>query len=507
MPEVNESRYILLPARGITATRPLEWQFLGRFAGITSTRPSLRLSSDEFFDPVGGASSDALGVDPEPLGHVDVIDSVQVNGPKLVRMSEAAAIAYERSGVGRAVPLRYYEPAGAAMREPANLPSGAAAKPPIKLHVRNGASNQPIVGIKVVVFTSAPNNEGDSAVTDDTGAVSLRLGSSDIVADILSVETPKRDCWGKYASQVRLRDGDEIQLAEITQPLSDCVRRHCAPFSATDGEGVKVAVIDSGIGPHEDLTVSDGTNAVMGEPRNAIDDNGLGHGTHVAGIIAGNGTRTGYLGIAPAAQLWGGRVYGDGETRATNYSVMKAIMLATHDDCDVINLSLAGDDPDPALQEAITGACYDGAVVFVAAGNKGEPRVSFPARCDNSLAVSAFGIPDSYPADAAQAGEIGKPMSGGAFFASFSNFGIEIRFAGPGVGVVSTALGGGYAVRSGTSMACAALTGMAARLISGTPELIRAARDYARSAAIQNRLSGGAHVLGFGMKYEGAGTL
>ena len=70
---------------------------------------------------------------------------------------------------------------------------------------------------------------------------------------------------------------------------TDGLRHFFGNGKDADGAGVKVAVVDTGVGPHNDLLVDGGENTVVGENPNAFADNGHQHGTHVAGIIAARG--------------------------------------------------------------------------------------------------------------------------------------------------------------------------------------------------------------------------
>jgi subtilisin len=486
--------------RGAKARRTIEYDFLTRFQTARSVLPSLKLNPTDFFGPVSNLVEERVSLAPDVLGDMEVIDSVQENGPKLVLMSEAAAAAYEATGVGRAVPLRYYELAASPMREPRNQPAGAANHAPIRVTVKAKGDGGPISGAQVIAYSLLAANEGASATTDAVGSADLHLGAWPLQLETVYIAAPSASRWGKYLRNVMCHDGTLlIELDSIDQPFTDCVRQHCAPFSPNDGQGVRIAIIDTGIGPHGDLGIAGGYNSVKGEDRMLIADNGLGHGTHVAGIAAGK------IGVAPSAELWSGRVYGVGEQRATNYSIMKAIMKA--EDCDIFNLSLSTDDTDLAVEQAVESATEDGAIVIAATGNEGADHVSFPARSEYAIGVSAFGIAGSYPVDSGQWAEVGAPSGPDAYFAAFSNHGSGVRFIGPGVGVVSAALGGGYAVRSGTSMACGAVSGMVARMLSAEPGLLNMRRDYSRSAAIQNLLTTKAKALGFGLIYEGAGAL
>jgi subtilisin len=81
--------------------------------------------------------------------------------------------------------------------------------------------------------------------------------------------------------------------------------------------------------------------------------------------------------------------------------------------------------------------------------------------------------------------------------------GPEIDLTGPGVGIMST-WPGGHAEISGTSMACPAAVGAAARVIAGTP-VIKLKRNAKRSDAIVKAVLGSAKTLGFGPTFEGLG--
>ena len=111
------------------------------------------------------------------------------------------------------------------------------------------------------------------------------------------------------------------------------------------------------------------------------------------------------------------------------------------------------------------------------------------------------------PAQTAEAGDIAAPFGttdSDEFIADFSNIGPEIDVTGPGVGVVST-VPGGYAVMSGTSMACPAVTGAAARLLSANSSVLSMARNAARSEAIIELVYSKCKPRGFGPNYEGHG--
>ena len=143
-----------------------------------------------------------------------------------------------------------------------------------------------------------------------------------------------------------------------------------------------------------------------------------------------------------------------------------------------------------------------------AAGNDARAPVNYPAADPRAIAVSAMGRVGTFPAGAVQTGDVAAPYGTDKknFIADFSNIGPEIALTSPGVGIVST-VPGGYAVMDGTSMACPAITGAAARLLSmpANASILAMPRGQARSDAMARILLQCAQRLGFGVEYEGQG--
>ena len=166
------------------------------------------------------------------------------------------------------------------------------------------------------------------------------------------------------------------------------------------GNGVAVAVIDSGIWEHPDLNEFGSTDSrvVYSEsfvPGDASTSDLYGHGTHVAGIVGGNGQSSGtgykgeYRGISPEANIVNLRVLdanGQGSDSAVIAAIDRAIELKAKYNIGVINLSLGRpvyesyvNDP---LCQAVEAAWKVGIVVVVAAGNSGR---------DNSMGTRGYG--------------------------------------------------------------------------------------------------------------------
>jgi subtilisin family serine protease len=270
-------------------------------------------------------------------------------------------------------------------------------------------------------------------------------------------------------------------------------------WAATTGNGVKVAVIDTGIDLcHPDLAANylAGINYVSsGQPPK--DDNG--HGTHVAGIIAAAQDGSGVVGVAPNAKLLVAKAL-DANGSGSLSTVVTAIDWAVTQGAHVINLSLGAVDfwcsalgvcGAGAECTAISNAVAKGVVVVVAAGNSAdEARFYTPANCRDSLTVTALDASDTF-----------------AWFSNYSEFywdvdgttGLAIGdhpvvdLAAPGVNVLSTmptydatltaSYGKTHGRLSGTSMATPHVAGAAALYIA-SPASAGATADQVRQALV-----------------------
>lgn len=206
------------------------------------------------------------------------------------------------------------------------------------------------------------------------------------------------------------------------------------------GVGIRVAVVDSGIMPHADLSVIDGRDFTGSGTW--VDGNG--HGTHVAGIIAARyGNGRGGSGVAPGADLLAARALGaDGV--GYNDWIAAAIVWAANSGAKVINLSLGSPEPSTVLERALAYAVARGALPVCAAGNDGSARLDYPSAYADCLAVAASNSRDE--------------------LAGWSNHARTVDITAPGVGILSTCYGlrGDYCYMDGTSMAAPVVSGVAA---------------------------------------------
>lgn len=257
---------------------------------------------------------------------------------------------------------------------------------------------------------------------------------------------------------------------------------------------VVVAVIDSGIDmEHPDLAGQlvpqppdeswDFTGAGEHLPRDR-----LGHGTHVAGIIAAAENGIGVVGVAPGCRLMPLRVdLLDGGARERADAIGFVARRARSDPTRryVLNASWQVAGRHPALEQAIADAAAAEVVMIFAAGNGRAPAATYPARLPEVIAVAATDRGDRRW--------------------QLSNYGLGVDLAAPGDDIWSTFpayfLHGRrpYLPRSGTSMAAAFVSGVAALVLSVGPALSAAeVRRILRASCDQVETPEKPHLLGSG---------
>jgi subtilisin family serine protease len=249
-------------------------------------------------------------------------------------------------------------------------------------------------------------------------------------------------------------------LPAASQYASAAVNLSAAQQIST-GAGVVVAVLDTGVqldpAAHVALAGSlvGGTDLVDGdgvpaETRDGIDndadgliDEGVGHGTHVAGIVHQ---------VAPQARIMPVRILDDDGT-GTMWNAAEGMFWATQHGAKVINMSLGTHGSATVLRDAVSTVTAQGVLVVAAAGNDGTDRKMFPAAAPDAIAVGSVG-----------AGDI---------VSSFSNVGRWIDVVAPGEDIHSTYAfpADSYASNSGTSMATPWVAGEAALVLANSPSL------------------------------------
>ena len=262
-------------------------------------------------------------------------------------------------------------------------------------------------------------------------------------------------------------------------------------WAVTHGAGVKVAVLDSGVyAAHPDLQgkiVAEHDVCIDDDPLCAGSGDGLGHGTHVTGIVAADTDN----GIGIASLGWAVKVdeykvldsTGSGNTADLATAIYDAVAAGDR----VINMSLANFScqadptncgPDPDEQAAVEYAIAHNVVVVAAAGNDGFNSPTYPASYPGVLSVAATD----------NAGNV----------QSFSQWGSAANIAAPGLDIISTWNSASelYHVEDGTSMAAPQVSAAAALMIAHDPQLsgpqiVELLEATARPTAGGHKIAGG----------------
>lgn len=343
------------------------------------------------------------------------------------------------------------------------------------------------------------NGEGKEAVLDQ----SIRVQHEFESVPAVSATVTSNDLYGltknpdiAYIEQnitFRTTHG-ELRTASLRSEQSEWSFQAVQPVNMWDkgytGRGVKVAVIDSGISAHDELSIAGGISTVDYTTSYSDDE---GHGTHVAGIIAAHNNGYGIAGIAPDVQLYAIKAMGrDG--KGSLQDLLEGLDWAIQNRMDIINMSLVSDADSQLLHEMVDQAYAAGMTIVGSAGNSqtdqaGNPiptdihTINYPAKYDSVIAVAAV---DSMNQRAA-----------------FSSVGSEVEVAAPGVDVISTYVQPDgtaiYAKASGTSQAAPHVTGMLALLKQQYPGMSNAQlRKEVRKFAVDIGAPGRDIEFGYG---------
>lgn len=249
-----------------------------------------------------------------------------------------------------------------------------------------------------------------------------------------------------------------------------------AAHDCATGGGQTVAVVDSGIDaghPAFGGRLANPWNAFTGDGREIADvgdnvdndrdgatDEMVGHGTHVAGIVAQ---------VAPGARILPIKAL-DSDGFGEAFYLARAIYHAVDRDVDVINLSLGSTEESRVVREAVEAATGRGIVVAAAAGNLGGQMLDFPAAYEQEVFAVAATDRQDVKAD-------------------FSSYEAKVDLSAPGVGIVSAFPGGGYRSWDGTSMATPWVAGAAAVILSSGGNAADAEQRLRQTAGDLDRIN------------------
>ncbi len=375
---------------------------------------------------------------PAPAGSAPDSDAVSVDGA-----DNAEAF------IATPLPVATSEPAPATLIPPQITP---VTPPRIVQPPPTGASTDQIV----VRFDPDASSEVRVAYLESIGAtVTGEIAGLDAVTVSLGANSANQLLLGDVPDDapILVQEPDYVITAQIdSAAVSDprYAEQWALPvigvpesWSAlpADAPVVRVAVIDSGICASADLRgrYAGGWDFVDDD---ADPTDAFGHGCAVAGILAANmNDSTGIAGVAPNVQIMPFRVL-DANGIGLYSDAAAAIVQATDNGADIINMSMGGAIGSTVLKDAITYATERGVLVVAAAGNSGVQGVMYPA---------------AY-ADVVGVGSINRDRSRSLF----STTGLEVDLFAPGVDILAPNLAGGYQLYSGTSFAVPHVTGVAA---------------------------------------------
>ena len=380
-----------------------------------------------------------------------------------------------------------------------------------------GEGGEPVAGATVYLIGSLWLDKG---VTDDSGALTLTLFGGGPGA-IRGLMVKPRDSYWSYWRQSPVLDAsrvNEVALRRLEQHASvgdefpgtealgwgQRVMRLAETDSRT-GKGIRIAIVDSGLDTgHADLRERTGSGFdFTSETSTSWSQDQVGHGTHVAGVIAGLTAEGGGIrGFAPEAEVFVYKVFPGGKFS----HLIKSLDLAIQEKVDIVNLSLGSKTPSQLLEQKLSEARQAGVACIAAAGNSGGP-VLYPAKVEGVLAVAAIGQDGSFLAESGHVRQVGEHRSEDLFTARFTCHGPEVGVCAPGVAVVSAVPGEerSYAAWDGTSMACPHVVGLAALILEENQE-IRALTGSARVDALFGAIRASAQSLpGVPGEFQGAG--
>ena len=368
-----------------------------------------------------------------------------------------------------------------------NSPKDNPSKIKIIIHFKDSLSKEERIKVLDITFTDY------KLITnyDIISGIYLEINPNQLIENknLIESNTAITKIYASKNYQFPYFQEDNLQLSALDEDFYSnwwlpAIGAEDLPYN---GSGVKVAVIDTGIYPHPDLTIVNNSNFVFNETISKFNDD-IGHGTHVAGIIAGDGGGSSgkYRGVAPGALLINARA--GNASGLQDGDIIKAIQWASKPTseggagADIISMSFGGGFPgiSDSITEAITNAKDAYGVIFVAsAGNYGPDYFtgSTPASGIDVIAVGATDRNDD--------------------LASFSSWGPTFSYIGypdvvaPGINIISTEapdsvlsdeyryLGdyfdfpgdADYIPLSGTSMACPIVSGALAILLEAYPNI------------------------------------
>ena len=250
------------------------------------------------------------------------------------------------------------------------------------------------------------------------------LRTAQVQADSASLARLRSDPNIRYVEADQTTSIESVPAATTDQgPITWGLQSIHAPAAwklGSTGQGIKVCVLDSGI----DSTHPEFQGGVIKGSKNFVNDgqtdvsDGVGHGTHVAGIIAAHAVQSGVSGAAPGVQLYIARVIGNDGSGTTGELLSGVNWCVNTVHARILNISSGSNRPSRTEQQVFNSVYNKGVLTFAASGNDGTNSISYPAGYSSVIAVGA--------------------VDSSLKLADFSDYGSKQELVAPGVHVLST---------------------------------------------------------------------
>jgi len=331
------------------------------------------------------------------------------------------------------------------------------------------------------------------AVTDSSGQASLQTNAVDGSGIHAVYVRPAADHWERYIRNPSLESGQAnvIRLSPLSRTSRSFpgerpygwgqrIMKFDRVPSDWKGAGTKIGLIDSGCDSSHPLLhhVMRGVDLTRDKDPQSWTSDELGQGTHCAGILAASAAAAAtsaagaasseIVGCAPDCELHIFKVVPGGYLS----DLIDALSQCIERRLDVVQIGVSAEQFSEIVAQKITEARLNGIACITCAGNSGG-AVQFPGNVPGVLTVSAVGKLGEYPQDTRHAQRALPQLIAfsGIFGTNFSAWGPQVGVCAPGVAVVSSVPGGGYAAWDGTSMAASHVVGFSALLLSHHPML------------------------------------
>jgi len=329
------------------------------------------------------------------------------------------------------------------------------------------------------------------AVTDSSGQASLQSSAVDGSGIHAIYVRPAADYWERYIRNPLLESG-QVNVIRLS-PLDRASRSFPGerPYgwgqrimkfdrvsSDWKGAGTKIGLIDSGCDSSHPLLrhIVRGVDFTRDNDPQSWNSDELGQGTHCAGIVAASAAALSasgsasseIVGCAPDSELHIFKVVPGGYLS----DLIDALSQCIERRLDIVQIGVSAEQFSEIVAQKITEARLHGIACITGAGNSGG-AVQFPGNVPGVLTVSAVGKLGEYPQDTRHAQRALPQLIAfsGIYATNFSASGPQVGVCAPGVAVVSSVPGGGYASWDGTSMAASHVVGFSALLLAHHPML------------------------------------